>query len=238
MWLEGLSMSQDYAKKCPTCGGGVRRRNLREMHAGSSIFDGKRVDIRKRPAEGFADPVYLDPITQYFDGRLYRMWPSERYLSRGGRLHRYAWVAAFGPVPDGCHIHHRDDDVLNNSLRNLECVPASLHLSHTWRNGHEHLLRQTSTSRMQPRGRRMASIRGGKVVASTPRRTRKGRNASESLGLAKTAARLFRRLFAGAQPQRFCSEVCKAGAIEHVAPLNERADVWDLTVPDAECFRW
>jgi hypothetical protein len=103
------------------------------MHAGSFILDGERVDIRRTPPDGFADPVYLDPITQYFNGGLYRMWPSERYLARGGkRLHRDVWSTAFGAIPKGCHIHHRDNDTLNNALANLECVPASEHLSETW----------------------------------------------------------------------------------------------------------
>src|SRR6185312_15727351 len=113
----------------PTCGGGVHRRVYGEMYAGSFILDGQRVEIRKRPAEGYSDPVYLDPITQYFGGALYRIWPSQRYLAKGGStLHRDAWRLAFGPVPPACHIHHRDGDTTNNSLANLECVPAAEHL--------------------------------------------------------------------------------------------------------------
>lgn len=103
------------------------------MYAGSYVLDGERVEISREPDAAYRDPVYLDEITQYFDGGLYRMWPSETYLSRGGRrLHRDAWKTAFGPIPKGCHIHHRDGNVLNNSLDNLECVPASEHLSESW----------------------------------------------------------------------------------------------------------
>ena len=133
MWLESLSESSDHSEKCPTCGGHVQRRPYGEMHAGTQILDGHRVDIRKRPADGFADPVVLDPLVQYFDGGLYRIWPGERYFSRGGkRLHRDVWCAAFGPVPDGCHVHHRDGNTLQNALANLECVPKSEHLSGEW----------------------------------------------------------------------------------------------------------
>jgi endogenous inhibitor of DNA gyrase (YacG/DUF329 family) len=132
MWLEAVSQSH-HAEKCPTCGGGVRRRAHGELHAGSYVLDGQRVEIRKQPPAGFADPVYLDPLATYFDGGLYRRWPSERYWSRGGsKLHRDVWQAAFGPVPRGCHIHHRDGNPDNNCLANLECVPASEHLSRTW----------------------------------------------------------------------------------------------------------
>jgi hypothetical protein len=103
------------------------------MHAGSFISHGQRVEIRKQPAPGFSDPVYLDPLNQYFDGGIYRLWPRERYYARGGkRLHRDVWSHAFGPIPKGCHIHHRDADTANNHIANLECIPASEHLSGAW----------------------------------------------------------------------------------------------------------
>lgn len=130
MWLETVHQSKNHATKCPTCGGGVQRRAYGEMHAGSYLLDGKRVDIRRSPHEGFSDPIYLDPLTQYFDGGLYRIWPSETYLTRGGKkLHRDVWEGAFGPIPRGCHIHHRDRNPRNNVLSNLECIAAQHHLS-------------------------------------------------------------------------------------------------------------
>lgn len=105
------------------------------MYAGSFIQDGERMEIRRVPDEHYADPIVLDALTQYFDGGLYRMWPGEKYLSRGGRkLHREAWVAAFGSVPAGCHIHHRDNNAANNRLANLECIPAKEHLALTFEN--------------------------------------------------------------------------------------------------------
>lgn len=134
MWLETVSGSEDHAEKCPTCGGCVQRRPYGEMHAGSYLRDGERVDIRAVPDAGFADPIVLDPLCQYFDGTLYRLWPKERYFSRGGsRLHRDVWRAAFGAIPDGCHIHHRDGNTANNALANLESIPASAHLSDSWK---------------------------------------------------------------------------------------------------------
>lgn len=133
MWLETLSRPEDHSEKCPTCGGGVHRRVFGEMHAGSFVLNGERVEIRRVPNAGYSDPIVLDPITQYFDGGLYRLWPSDKYLSRGGKkLHRDAWALAFGPIPDGCHIHHRDGNPRNNQLSNLECLPAREHLSKTW----------------------------------------------------------------------------------------------------------
>lgn len=133
MRMEAIHSAEDNEACCPTCGSGVQRRSFGEMHAGSFVLDGERVEIRREPEAEHCDPVYLDEITQYFDGGLYRLWPSEVYLSRGGkRLHRDVWTSAFGPIPLGCHIHHRDGNVLNNRIDNLECVPASEHLRESW----------------------------------------------------------------------------------------------------------
>src|SRR3954469_7313800 len=129
MWLDAIRKAEDDEESCLSCGSGVHRRVYREMYAGSFILDGERLDIRGIPAEGYADPVYLDPLTQFFDGSLYRLWPSERYFSKGGsRLHRDVWALAFGPVPKDCHVHHRDGDLRNNRIDNLECQPSSDHL--------------------------------------------------------------------------------------------------------------
>ena len=133
MWLEAIHQSSCDEEKCLTCGGAVRKRVFGEMHAGSFLQDGIRVDMRRVPFDGYADPISLDPITQYFDGGLYRLWPSDKYLSRGGKkLHRDVWRIAFGAIPDGCHIHHRDGNPKNNCIANLECIPAKIHLSETW----------------------------------------------------------------------------------------------------------
>ena len=140
MRLETVHCAPSDAEKCPTCGGHIHKRVFGEMHAGSFLLDGKRVDIRKQPNPEYRDPIYLDEITQYFNGGLYRLWPNDRYVSRGGkRLHRDVWAGAFGPIPKGCHIHHRDGNTINNRLENLECIPASQHLSETWREKKGHL---------------------------------------------------------------------------------------------------
>lgn len=139
MWMEAVHRAANHEAGCPTCGGAVRERVFGEMHAGSFVFDGRRVEIRAVPAEGFRDPVVLDGLTQYFRGALYRIWPSDRYYSRGGsRLHRDVWKAAFGDIPAGCHIHHRDGDAANNRLANLECLDAKQHLALERKSGSAH----------------------------------------------------------------------------------------------------
>lgn len=44
-----------------------------------------------------------------------------------GLLHREVWEHHFGPIPDGCDIHHRDFDKTNNSIENLECLTREDH---------------------------------------------------------------------------------------------------------------
>lgn len=141
MWLESIRESENHTEKCPTCGGGVQRRVYGEMYAGAFIQDGERVEIRQVPTEGFSDPIVLDPLTQYFDGGLYRLWPGESYYSRGGRkLHRAVWETAFGSIRAFCHIHHKDHNPAHNAVDNLECLPRSEHLSESWRTGKAHIL--------------------------------------------------------------------------------------------------
>ncbi len=68
------------------------------MYAGSFILNEERVEIRRVPDAQYRDPIVLDELTQYFDGKLYRIWPSSKYLTNGskGSIHRAAWFGAFG----------------------------------------------------------------------------------------------------------------------------------------------
>lgn len=50
------------------------------------------------------------------------------YNRRGELLHRAIYMAAFGEIPEGYHIHHKDGNGFNNDLSNLEAIPASEHV--------------------------------------------------------------------------------------------------------------
>lgn len=78
------------------------------------------------------------PIELELDGRIYRRYPgcgrknAERYYTcvndNGFRVyHRDLWEKHKGPIPKGFHIHHRDENPLNNSLDNLECLSPAEH---------------------------------------------------------------------------------------------------------------
>lgn len=78
-----------------------------------------------------------DRKTAFFDGYKFRrdaktgyyLATKPTYNGKRERLHVYVWRYFNGPIPDGYHIHHRDEDKYNNNLDNLECIPQFNHLS-------------------------------------------------------------------------------------------------------------
>lgn len=46
----------------------------------------------------------------------------------GQSVHRLIYEEAYGPIPKGYHIHHKDGNKLNNDLSNLEILTASEHI--------------------------------------------------------------------------------------------------------------
>lgn len=68
--------------------------------------------------------------TQRFNSKDFRLFPKEKYFSRGTkRMHVYVWEYYNGKVPKGYHIHHKDENIWNNSIENLECVEGRKHIS-------------------------------------------------------------------------------------------------------------
>ena len=74
----------------------------------------------------------------WYNGKVYRRYPeadnrTDRvYFQRpGGKgfLHRHVWEDYNGPIPDGFHVHHLDEDAGNNDISNLALLPSSYHLS-------------------------------------------------------------------------------------------------------------
>ena len=214
MWLDALQKPASDEAKCPTCGGAVCRRAYGEMHAGSYVLNGERVEIRRKPNEGFADPIVLDPITVYFDGGLYRRWPSERYWSRGGKkLHRDVWELAFGKIPAGCHIHHRDANPDNNSISNLECLQAAAHLSHTWRENRgkrapsEHFGEKARRAAAEWHGSEEGRLWHRRHAKRSQSWTKWKREQKPCFGCGTIINALVRN---SGHSQKFCSQVCKA----------------------------
>lgn len=64
-------------------------------------------------------------ICQNFNGRTYRLYGKEKYLSTGIkkkwiRLHIAVWLHFGGTIKDGYDIHHKDGNKINNFPHNLE----------------------------------------------------------------------------------------------------------------------
>lgn len=43
-------------------------------------------------------------------------------------VHRILWTMAFGPIPEGLVINHKDNNIFNNSLENLEFCPRKVNM--------------------------------------------------------------------------------------------------------------
>lgn len=77
------------------------------------VFNG--VKFRRYPdAKGRSDRVYFTP----------GIADKQRGIRR---LHEEIWMAVHGHIPPGAHIHHKDENPLNNVLENLECLPGPDH---------------------------------------------------------------------------------------------------------------
>lgn len=56
--------------------------------------------------------------------RLYKWYKKKTYRKL---LHRYIFEQAYGEIPTGYVIHHKDNDRLNNSLQNLQMMTIGEH---------------------------------------------------------------------------------------------------------------
>lgn len=81
----------------------------------------------------------MQPIV--YLGIEYRIYPDSKHLSDRTYykctrskmrddvyLHRQMWIDAYGEIPDGYHIHHRDNNPDNNTLENFECLSPKEHM--------------------------------------------------------------------------------------------------------------
>lgn len=83
----------------------------------------------------------MSDIIEYAGTRWYRYPESERkhlrnyYSQNGSRpdlesfYHRQLWRDEHGEIPEGHHIHHIDENPLNNDIENLECLSVADHLA-------------------------------------------------------------------------------------------------------------
>ena len=71
----------------------------------------------------------ISNTVQKFNGESY-YYCGSYFQRKGKRLHRAVWEFHNGEIPNGYHIHHKDENRHNNDINNLELVYKSDHLSH------------------------------------------------------------------------------------------------------------
>lgn len=76
--------------------------------------------------------------TQFFNGLEYKLYPNERYFSRGRkRLHRVVWEYHNGEIPKDYQVHHINGDPYDNRIENLALVHKTLHQRFTGKQRHK-----------------------------------------------------------------------------------------------------
>lgn len=89
-----------------------------------------------------------DRKTAFFNGIKFRKDMKTGYYLAGKptyngkreRLHVYVWRYFNGPVKDGYHVHHKDENKDNNDIENLTCICGKTHMKY-------HLLKYTANHR-------------------------------------------------------------------------------------------
>lgn len=84
--------------------------------------------------------VMANRITIEYNGKKYHRYPDskrrqlrvyywrhDKWKSPPVALHRQIFEDHYGPIPKGYHIHHIDGNTENNSIDNLQVLPARVH---------------------------------------------------------------------------------------------------------------
>ena len=149
--------------------------------------------------------------TVEYGGRTWRRYPESKRLEDRRyftshkltgkipkRLHRQMWEDAFGPIPDGCHIHHIDGDTGHNALDNFACLAAGAHIS-----GH---VRQNPRT-VSPKTR-AGAIAWHKSAAGRKWHSKQSReNWRKAPFVAKTCV-VCGKIFESKRPATVCSNAC------------------------------
>lgn len=78
-----------------------------------------------------------DKKKAYFNGKTYFLRESQGYYynsdwkkatgTKSTLLHRMVWIYHYGEIKNGYHVHHKDHDLTNNEIENLECIRNGEH---------------------------------------------------------------------------------------------------------------
>lgn len=72
------------------------------------------------------EPLQISNTIQEFNGVRYYLC-GDYFEQDGKSLHRVVFEHCFGPIPEGYHVHHKDENKSNNQSWNLETMLGSDH---------------------------------------------------------------------------------------------------------------
>lgn len=153
-----------------------------------------------------------------YGGERFYLQSTGRYYSSGDTkapnrlLHRRIWVDAYGVIPDGCEVHHKDHDWTNNALDNLK-------LRHSGEHQRAHVTAWWKDPIIGPKYRAALEVMREKAKAwhSSPegrawhRQHSKDQWKTRKLGdkACAVCGGVFQTLCAGRASVRFCSKSCR-----------------------------
>lgn len=83
------------------------------------------------------------------EAAILRQPPTSKHWRSSRQQARKVWERNVGPIPEGYHIHHKDNDFTNNALENLECLSAAEHMHITHAGPEFHIPRHLRSKRKE-----------------------------------------------------------------------------------------
>lgn len=166
----------------------------------------------------------------FFDGYKFRKDLKTGYflsskktdLNKRERLHCYVWRFFHGSIPEGYHIHHKDEDKDNNELQNLICIPESEHIRlHSRENAakNKNSIKQNLKENALPSAIAWHKSEAGKLWHSAHQR-QTIENLEPKKYICKYCGKVFYKLPLGGT--KFCSNNCKAAYRRKTGADNEK----------------
>ena len=82
---------------------------------------------RPSPESHLGVEKLIETLKQYAAKKPHYQPPKVYVNGKRRRLSHATWEAAFGPLPLGHVIHHRNGNPLDNTVENLACIPFGQH---------------------------------------------------------------------------------------------------------------